>query len=662
MKHKITFNFHGAAIVTVSMFVIPYIGMFMANRTELYPPLYEVVLFVLKVSAVIFGIVFAWITVMGRGFHLLAINFLFFLVVAAAIQYYFLSESIYLLDGESINPYNSVQIAGDFFVYALVAVAIYTFRHRVYGSFRKYGAYVCVFQIVNVGVVIEGGRSVPNPDPVSNVDVSGFAEFSRNENVFHVVLDGFQSGIFQDIVERDQEIAAGLEGFLYFPDTLTASEVTQLSFAAFLTGREYRNKEPMKTYLFNSRLLRMGTSEPLGNVSNILEVASSRGFEVEVATPFVLIDNQEFYSRFLFIHRPYSSESNLVEVVDYQTSFVADLIFFRSAPKALKKYVYNEGRWRMSSLYSPKLGLNFNHHAGMQFLKDVTNAFAIANDSNVYKLIHLVTPHSPFVTDAYCRFAGRELEREYVNIYNQARCALVQLIELLDEFKNSGVYDSATVLVHGDHGIRLPFGDFVGKRNRGGDDIPRAIGNTNPLLLIKPPGRGGQLVTVGAEVSLTDIPKTISELLQMDGEFQGVDILNEKVSKRIRRFYYTRESRIVAAQNDRFSQWNEFEVKGPIWKRSSWRKVGEHNWTKRKFEEFRVDNFLEIEEIEMSDDREVRIRYRNRERHHFLAVGGNKRVTRFVGTDGITAKLKSKGDIEHVCIVDAVRELRQCLR
>ena len=59
---------------------------------------------------------------MGRGFHLLAINFLFFLVVAAAIQYYFLSESIYLLDGESINPYNSIQIAGDFFVYALVAV------------------------------------------------------------------------------------------------------------------------------------------------------------------------------------------------------------------------------------------------------------------------------------------------------------------------------------------------------------------------------------------------------------------------------------------------------------------------------------------------------------------------------------------------------------
>ena len=658
----ITTNLQVAAIASVSLLVLPYSFMFVAISAEVIIPQLDLFLFLSKFGVAFFAVVFAAITLASKKYHLLVIDSLLFLVLVTTVQYYFLSESINILDGQNINPYSAGQITVDLAIVALIGGLIYAFRNSVYENIRMLGAGICLFQLINLGVLIQSHDDIF--DDVSNlsVDVSALSNFSAEENVLHIVFDGFQSGLFQDIVENDSKIASELGGFIYFPDTLTASEVTQLSFAAFLTGREYTNNEPMKTYLFNSRLMRMGTAKPVRRIPNILEAAVNGGFQVEVATPFILLEGQEFYSQFFFIHKPYDSETNLQVVIDYQSGFVFDLTLFRSVPKVLKQFVYNDGQWRLSSLYTPNQGLSFNHHASIQFLGDVTNKFSLSEWPRVYKLFHLITPHAPFVTNSNCGFSGKELDREYINIYNQARCALIQLIELLNEFKSSGIYDSATILVHGDHGIRLPFPDFDNDPNDDTRDFPRPIGNSNPLLLIKPPGGQGNLVTVGAELSLTDIPKTLAGLLHLDDDFDGVDFLHEKPVNRIRRYYHTRQSRVVAGRDDRFLQWHEFEVSGPLAEKSSWRMAGDNNWTNKSFVDFSIAEFLEIERFELIGEKEVSVRYRHRERHHFIAVGSQKRVTRFVGSDVITAELKSRNDIERVCIVDTVRELRQCLR
>ena len=661
MKNVITTNLHVAAIASVSLLVLPYSAMFVTNNVDVIIPLFAFLAFLLKSGVVFAAVIFIVISLAGKKYHLLVIDSLFFLVLATAIQYYFLSESINVLDGQNLNTYSAGQITVDLIIYVLVGGLIYAFKNKVHENIRMLGTGVCLFQLINLGVLIQSHDDIFDDVSKLTVDVSALSNFSGEENVLHIVFDGFQSGLFQDIVENDSKIASGLDGFLYFPDALTGSEVTQLSFAAFLTGREYTNNEPMKTYLFNSRLARMGTAKPIQHVPNILEAAANADFQVEVATPFILLEDQEFYSQFFFIQRPYDSEINLRKVINYQTGFVFDLTLFRSVPKILKEFVYNEGRWRLSGLYTSNQGLGFNHHASVEFLGDVTNRFMLSEQPRVYKFFHLVTPHAPFVTNSNCGFSGKELNREYMNIYNQARCALIQLVKLLDKFKSSGIYDSATILVHGDHGIRLPFADFETDPDDDTREFPHPIGNSNPLLLIKPPGGRGNPVTVSAEISLSDIPKTMSELLQLDDDFDGVDFLNEKPINRSRRYYHSQQSRVVAGRDDRFLQWNEYEVSGPVTKKSSWSKVGENNWTKKNFVEFPVAEFLEIEQVDLIGKKEVRVRYRDRERHHFIAVGPQKRVTRFVGTDTIKANLRSRSDIEQVCIVDTVRELRQCL-
>ena len=679
MKSVISNHLYVAVIASISLLVVPCAVMFVTNSNELNIPLFDLSVFLLKVGVVFFVVTFAMIILAGKTKHLLVINSLFFLVLVSTIQFFLLSDSLNVLDGQSPYLFSTTQIAVDLIIYGFIGGLIFAFRHKVYENIKLLFAGICLFQLINLGVLIlsrgdnfddipvnlealiSSRNEASDEGPDVNNEVGAISSFSRKENVLHIVLDGFQSGLFQDVIRNDNEIASALDGFLYYPDTLTASEVTQLSFAAFLTGQEYTNNEPMKTYLFNSRVARMGTATPVKYVPNILEAATRNGFTVDVATPFIVIKDQEFYSHFFFIPKPYSSEISVREVVAYQAAYLFDLTLFRSAPKLLKKSIYNQGRWRYSGLYARDLGLTFNHHIGVQFLKEVIEKFRFAEQTKVYKLFHLVTPHPPFVTDSNCRSSEKELKSEYTHIYNQARCTLVQVVKLLDKFKRSGIYDTATILVHGDHGIGLPFQDFKPGPDDDVRNFPKYIGKSNPLLLFKPPGGWGKLVTVDAEVSLADIPRTISGLLQLGVDFDGVDFLNEKPVNRVRRYYHTKQSRVEAGHDDRFLQWGEYEVSGPLTKKSSWKKTGESNWTKKNFTQFPVAQFLEINEFGLADEKKVWIRYRNRERHHIIAVGDGKRITRFVGEDTITAVLRSRQDFTRVCIVDTVRELRQCL-
>ena len=655
-------NLFLAVIASIALFVLPYSFMFVANSAEFIVSQFVLLSFLFKVGVASVAVVFLILTAAGEKYRLLVVNSLFFVIATASVQFYFLSESINILDGQDINPYSTLQLSLDLGIYALSGGLIFAFRKWVYDSIILLGIGVCLFQLINLGISTYSRDNIF--DDVSNlhVDVSSVSDFSTQENVLHIVLDGFQAGLFRDIVQNDSEIASAFSGFQFYPDTLTASEVTQLSFAAFLTGREYTNNEPMKTFLFNSGIMRMGTAKPLQHVPNILEAAADGGFQVDVATPFILLQEQEFYSDFFFIHKPYDSETNVRVVTDYQTGFIFDLTLFRSAPKILKAFVYSEGQWMLSRLFTPNLGMSFNHHAGTHFLADVSSRLRLTDWPRVYKLFHLITPHAPFVTNSNCEFAGKELDRKYATIYDQARCALISLIGLLNRFKSVEIFDSATILIHGDHGIRMPFPDFELDSTDDPRNFPRIIGNANPLLLVKRPGAQGDLITNDAEVSLTDIPKTLSVLLQLGGEYDGVDFLNESPTDRTRRYYHAMQSRVAAGRDDRFLEWNEYAVSGPVFKKPSWRKIGETTWAKKSFDEFPIAEFLEIDEFKLVGEKEAHIRYRVRERHHFIAVGPRKRVTRFVGQDVITAELKSRNDFEQVCIVDTVKELRQCPR
>ena len=379
MKSVISNYLYVAVTASISLLVVPCAVLFVTNSSEFIIPLFELSVFLLKAGVVFFGVIFAMIILAGKTNHLLVINSLFFLVLASTIQFYLLSDSLNVLDGQSPYFFSSNANCRRFNHLWFHRLASYSrLRHKVYENFKmviyRYlsvptyqpGSVLILSRgdsfdeiPVNLEALISSRNEASDEGPDVNNEVSAISNFSRKENVLHIVLDGFQSGLFQDVIRNDSEIASALDGFLYYPDTLTASEVTQLSFAAFLTGREYTNNEPMKTYLFNSRVARMGTATPVKYVPNILEAATRHGFAVDVATPFIVIKDQEFYSHFFFIPKPYSSEISVREVVAYQAAYLFDLTLFRSAPKLLKNSIYNQGQLEVFRIICAGPGVDF---------------------------------------------------------------------------------------------------------------------------------------------------------------------------------------------------------------------------------------------------------------------------------------------------------------
>lgn len=93
---------------------------------------------------------------------------------------------------------------------------------------------------------------------------------------------------------------------------------------------------------------------------------------------------------------------------------------------------------------------------------------------------HLLLPHSPYVYRADCQldYDSEEWERlpvfggeiannpdtravRYIRYIEQTRCALRELQRLFDGMRRMGIYDQATIVVHGDHGSRISLRDAV---------------------------------------------------------------------------------------------------------------------------------------------------------------------------------------------------------
>ncbi|RPI49233.1 MAG: hypothetical protein EHM55_24145, partial [Acidobacteria bacterium] len=75
-------------------------------------------------------------------------------------------------------------------------------------------------------------------------------ELSRSRNAIHIVLDGFQSEMFHEILEEDrQTLDRSWSGATFFADHLGAFPSTIVSIPAMLTGTVYRNERNLQRYI-----------------------------------------------------------------------------------------------------------------------------------------------------------------------------------------------------------------------------------------------------------------------------------------------------------------------------------------------------------------------------------------------------------------------------
>jgi hypothetical protein len=363
-----------------------------------------------------------------------------------------------------------------------------------------------------------------------------------------ILLDGFQSTAFDQIVNGEPQWRRVFDGFTSFRNTTSPFPTTKLALPAILSGALYDNSTSMAAFLSSalpvrslpSRLHREGYLVDLTTRARFCELLTVNSC-AELA-PLVERD-------------PARLERNvLIELMDVS--------LFRQAPQSLKRVLFAGQDWLLRSWLLERRGPRF-HVESIQFVTAVEANARLGAGAPTFKLFHLFVPHMPVRLDAQCRHTQADPDDVLAGYVAQSRCALELTRQLLALLERLGVYDRTMIVVLADHGVDLDWG------HPRKPDQPNT-GPALPLLLVKPFGSRGELQTRDAPATIADVPRTIAAAVGLDPLFPGrrlFELAEGERRRRVHRDYRWKRSNWWGLNID---QMQEYVIEGAAWDGLRW--------------------------------------------------------------------------------------------
>ncbi len=366
------------------------------------------------------------------------------------------------------------------------------------------------------------------------------AQPSVKNNVYHIILDGFSSQTFIEMMNNNR-LNGLFNGFVFYKNTRSNGLVTNQSVPGIMTGSfmpEKKKDQSLKQWWYES----VSDWSIICKSKGILSKAYEDGYAVSQYIPRLYMWPYEKATR-LYLGSQLAKEGGLVP------SF-ADLWLLRLAPVPIKKQLFDkDDKGPFSRAFGVKV--HFRHWAhwsiglGKILLDDEKSRSAAGN----YVFAHLMLPHYPYVVNAECEYIGAQRLRDE-HYLAQANCGLKMVKALLDQLKQAGKFKDSLIIVHADHGEHAvgpldAFNQMPKDFFKQYDDdnhvaeTAKYINNRSlALLLIKLPGVDEEPLSMDNRlVSLVDLEPTICDvmgwpqtsphgrsLLQNDGQDRRVDI------------------------------------------------------------------------------------------------------------------------------------------
>jgi hypothetical protein len=392
-------------------------------------------------------------------------------------------------------------------------------------------------------------------------------EFSSDKNIVIILLDAFQSDIFQEIIDNNPKYKDELSGFTYFRNTTAQYSKTYGAIPALLTGRWYINKQPIQQFLsasfehaISTRLLEEGWTTQLYPMKERII-----GYSKDYASNIRLMADKS------------------MELSD--AGKLLDLGLFRVSPHYLKPFWLNDFEWRLQSVFASfsthDLKTHFSRstskdffHPILQFAHESQTALNSHSPNPVFKFFHFNIPHMPFILNEDLEYERLQPNREGFRRYSVAGLKVVE--QFIAQLKEKDLYEKTMIFVLGDHGGGEYHAGILDHKevevNKG--NIPSFHHQSGiPLLLVKPFGAKGSLHITDAPASLEDVVVTICDTLDIKHDYDGYDLFSlTEDMKRKRRYIFLE---FQGWDHAYLPEMYEYEVAGHAWSPSSWKFTGQ---------------------------------------------------------------------------------------
>lgn len=360
--------------------------------------------------------------------------------------------------------------------------------------------------------------------------LSPIVHLSKNTNAHNVIIIMVDRGInsfFPVIIKEFPEIKNVLEGFVYYPNTLSYSASTDKAVPAMLAGYEYTpeamNNRP-------NELLKDKHNEALCLLPTLF---SNAGYDVTIIEPpypdyaivggLKIFDNipnchaynvNGVYSNHYFYEHGISSNDIMTDKLIYQR--IGAFAFMQTLPLIIREIFYQKANYLKmpmkvsNQIYERFIGL----YSSLYYIDELTD-FVQTGDTYTFfctdaahDCVQLDKDYKPslFVKDdimpLYKWLFGKNKIETLFN-YNFYQCNVLvwqNLARFFTYLKQEGAYDNTRIIVVADHGQELNTPCFNDKNDM------KKMAYYNPLLLVKDFDKRGEIEVNNDFMTNADTP------------------------------------------------------------------------------------------------------------------------------------------------------------
>jgi len=390
--------------------------------------------------------------------------------------------------------------------------------------------------------------------------------FSAERNVVHIVMDGFQTDIFQGILaaEGGEAIKHELQGFTLFEQNLGVYPYTQLTVPALLTGELHRNEVPVNEFVTDTL-----------QGQTVLGAAMDAGYEVDIASQVALVNayGQARHTNVYAITPSDDDDDGMKALAE--SARLLDLALFRVVPHFIKALVHRDELWVFQARVSSEEYRHMQYFLDLSFLRQLSERMTADRDAPVYKMIHVMLAHQPTVGNARCEYDGRRPTNRD-NVAEQASCGWDHVIAVLQRMKALGIYDNSLIVLMADHGAWVPVEGLRDASDEEGQVNATTVAMAIPVLAIKPPAAIGALKSSDVPTSIVDVPATIADILELPNSFPGKPAFDIEPGQQRERFHAV----YGYGENDESPGFlfpmQEYRVTGDPYDVNSWQRMERH--------------------------------------------------------------------------------------
>jgi phosphoglycerol transferase MdoB-like AlkP superfamily enzyme len=206
---------------------------------------------------------------------------------------------------------------------------------------------------------------------------------------------------------------------------------------------------------------------------------------------------------------------------------------------------------------------------GYVMFSSFINDISVSEIPPTYKFFQTLITHAPLVLKPDCTLRDDFAENLLPPMRDQVQCSLKLVKQFFDKLKKLGIYDSTLIVISSDHGGNYLDPDLTDKLNE--KNIPlKHFARAQATLLIKPLHADGELTISNYPAQLSDIPQTISSLVDFNSIEYGENIFETQTKNIRERSFYFIDWGFGMKKSDRLSGFIKYCISGDSSNPDSW--------------------------------------------------------------------------------------------